>query len=454
MTRENSIIPQIQKQIDKYHLLDKDGKHLVALSGGADSVALLLIMKEMGYRIEAIHCNFHLRGVESDHDEQFCVNLCEREQIHLHRVHFDTHEYAELHHLSIEMAARELRYHYFEQLRADIHADTICVAHHLEDSVETLLINLVRGTGIHGLRGIALKNGYIVRPLLDITRTELENYLKNKNQDFVTDSTNLTADFVRNKIRLEVIPLLKEINPSVQENIFKTTQRISEATKVFDDSIQKSIETVTMPPHGNVVRFSITKLFQQPSPEYTLYHILKDYHFTSAQIEQIHENLKAPSGKGWSSSTHELIIDRDIILIQPVFTNADKQLRLPEAGTYIWDENTKIKITHHHADDNIHINKDKRWAFLDKENVRFPLILRYPKTGDRFYPFGMNGSKLLSDYMTNEKMSLFDKQKQLVLTDADDKILWVVGQRADNRFRITGSTKEYLAITLSEREFD
>ena len=450
MTREHPIIHQIQKQIDKYHLLDKDGKHLVALSGGADSVALLLLMKEMGYHIEAVHCNFHLRGTESDRDEQFCVNLCEREQIHLHRGHFDTHEYADLHHLSIEMAARELRYHYFEQLRTDIHADTICVAHHLEDSVETLLINLVRGTGIHGLQGIASKNGNIVRPLLHITRKSLECYLKNKNQDFVTDSTNLTSDFVRNKIRLEVIPLLEEINSSAQENIFKTTLRISEATKVFDDSIQKSTKDVTMFSHEDTVCFSIIEILKQPSPEYTLFHILKDYHFTPAQIEQIHENLDASSGKGWHSSTHELIIDRDTILLQPIFTNADKELCIPETGIYVWDDNTKIKITQHHVDSNTHILKNKQWAYIDTEKVRFPLILRYHRTGDRFFPFGMNGSKLLSDYMTDEKMSLFNKQRQLVLTDANNQILWVVKQRADNRFRITDNTKEYLAITISE----
>ena len=210
---------------------------LVALSGGADSVCLLMAMKRLGYAIEAIHCNFHLRGAESDRDEEFCKSLCEREQIPFHTVHFDTKTYAEVHKISIEMAARELRYNYFEQLRKAIDAEAILVAHHMNDSVETLLMNLIRGTGIHGLQGIKPRNGNIIRPLLCVSRKEIVEWLGEIGQDYVTDSTNLEDDVTRNKLRLNIIPLLEEINPAASENIAKTALRMVEAGKVFDDSM-------------------------------------------------------------------------------------------------------------------------------------------------------------------------------------------------------------------------
>ena len=195
--------------IGKHGLLSREGLHLVALSGGADSVALLLILKDLGYRIEAAHCNFHLRGEESNRDEAFVKKLCQEQNIPLHLIHFDTKEYADLHQVSIEMAARDLRYGYFRQLRKDIGAEKVCVAHHRDDAVETLLMNLMRGSGVHGLTGIRACNGEIVRPLLDVSRQEIETYLHSIGQDYVMDSTNLVDDVVRNKIRLNVLPLLE-----------------------------------------------------------------------------------------------------------------------------------------------------------------------------------------------------------------------------------------------------
>ena len=213
---------RIEKYIERFSLMEKDALYLVALSGGADSVSLLLVLKKLGYRVEACHCNFHLRGEESIRDEKFCEQLCISENIPFHHIHFDTKSYSELHHVSIEMAARNLRYSYFESLRKDLNADAICVAHHQEDSVETVLINLIRGTGVKGLRGILPKNGNIIRPLLCVNRSEIEGYLAALNQGFVIDRTNLIDDVVRNKIRLNIIPLLEQINPRVKDNILKT----------------------------------------------------------------------------------------------------------------------------------------------------------------------------------------------------------------------------------------
>ena len=217
----------VEQFIARHQLLDKDKPCLIALSGGADSVSLLLALLHLGYKTEACHCNFHLRGSESVRDEQFCVSLCERLGVPLHRIHFDTEQYASLHKVSIEMAARELRYRYFEQLIQDLEAQGVCVAHHRDDSVETLLINLIRGTGINGLTGIAPRNGHVLRPLLDVSREDILEYLSLQQQDYVTDSTNLVPDVVRNKIRLQVLPLLRTINPSVSDSIATTATHLA-----------------------------------------------------------------------------------------------------------------------------------------------------------------------------------------------------------------------------------
>ena len=254
----STFVNQVRHFAHHHQLFTPRGKYIIALSGGADSVSLLLVLKhlesELGITLEAAHCNFHLRGDESLRDEQFCQQLCRRLHVPLHLVHFDTHAYADLHHVSIEMAARDLRYAYFEQLRRDIHAHDICVAHHRDDSVETLLLNLVRGTGLRGLRGIQPRNAHIIRPLLSHSRQQIEQYLDALGESYVTDSTNLHNDVKRNKIRLNVIPLLRELNPSASQSIFETSLRVTEALKIFDDAIQRSIADVTTPPSGDTCR--------------------------------------------------------------------------------------------------------------------------------------------------------------------------------------------------------
>ena len=251
----STFVNQVRHFAHHHQLFTPRGKYIIALSGGADSVSLLLVLKhlesELGISLEAAHCNFHLRGDESLRDEEFCKQLCRRFHVPLHLVHFDTHAYADLHHVSIEMAARDLRYAYFEQLRRDIHAHDICVAHHRDDSVETLLLNLVRGTGLRGLRGIQPRNAHIIRPLLSHSRQQIEQYLDALGESYVTDSTNLHNDVKRNKIRLNVIPLLRELNPSASQSIFETSLRVTEALKIFDDAIQHAIADVTTPQTQN-----------------------------------------------------------------------------------------------------------------------------------------------------------------------------------------------------------
>lgn len=440
------------------------GKYIVALSGGADSVSLLFVLKhlehELGISVEAAHCNFHLRGAESVRDEEFCKQLCERLSVPLHLIHFDTQAYADLHRVSIEMAARDLRYGYFENLRRDIKAQDICVAHHRDDSVETVLLNLVRGTGLRGLRGIQPRNGNIIRPLLSLSREDIVQYLDVLGESYVTDSTNLHNDVKRNKIRLDVMPLLRELNPSVSQSIFESSLRVGEALKVFDEAMKRSIADVTAtspshhltisPPHHLVI--SVERLKQQPSPEYTLHEILSSRGFTSAQIEQIYGSLDTCSaGKIIASDSHELAFDRGSLLVQPRTNVADavRSMRIPETGTYVFSDSLKIKVAAEDCGDDYVPSRAADCVCLDASDIKFPLTLRHIEQGDRFVPFGMNGMKLVSDYLTDRKKNVFEKRAQLVVTDAQQRIVWLVGERTDNRFRITPHTQQALRLTIT-----
>ena len=468
------------------------GKYVVALSGGADSVSLLFVLKhlehELGIDVEAAHCNFHLRGAESVRDEEFCKQLCGRLDVPLHLIHFHTQAYADLHRVSIEMAARDLRYGYFENLRRDIEAQDICVAHHRDDSVETVLLNLVRGTGLRGLRGIQPRNGNIIRPLLSLSREDIVQYLDALGENYVTDSTNLHNDVKRNKIRLDVMPLLRELNPSVSQSIFESSLRVGEALKVFDEAMKRSIADVTTPPRGctcpkctnqpvrkctnqpllvqqsllhqqrctlqanHPLTISIDRLKQQPSPEYTLHEILSPRGFTSAQIDQIYGSLDSCSaGKTIASDSHELAFDRGSLLVQPRTNVADavRSMRIPETGTYVFSDSLKIKVAAEDCGDDYVPSRAADCVCLDASDIKFPLTLRHIEQGDRFVPFGMNGMKLVSDYLTDRKKNVFEKRAQLVVTDAQQRIVWLVGERTDNRFRITPHTQQALRLTIT-----
>ena len=422
--------------IARHQLLSHDGLHVVALSGGADSVALLRILCDLGYHIEAAHCNFHLRGEESNRDEKFVKNLCRNLNVPLHLIHFDTVEYASLHQVSIEMAARELRYGYFRQLCDDIGAETVCVAHHRDDAVETLLMNLLRGSGIHGLTGIRPCNGHIVRPLLGVSRREIEEYLHSIGQDYVTDSTNLQAEVLRNKVRLQLIPLMEQLSPGASDNIVRSAFYLSEAEKVYNSALDVNVDA-TLP---------ITELKASPSPLCFLHEWLTPFGFNRSQIEQIVTHLDGESGRMFESSSHTLVVDRDRLVVEPVSAPI-KPLVIPEPGNYRLTENYNIKVE---FVDTISISKLANCATLDKEKVTFPLTIRPIQSGDSFCPFGMEGHKLVSDFLTDCKRSVLEKRRQLVVTDAKGNILWLVGLRIDHRYRITSQTTSVLCLTLKE----
>ena len=441
------MIKKIAHFIASNNLLVKDKKYLIALSGGADSVCLLLVLDKLGYNIEAVHCNFNLRGDESSRDEQFCIELCEKRNIKIHLAHFDTNSYALLHKTSIEMAARNLRYSFFENLRHDVGADGICVAHHQNDCAETLIMNLIRGTGIKGLAGIMPKRDSIIRPLLCVSRDEIEDFLTKESQDYVTDSSNLDDFCVRNSIRLNIIPMMEKINPSVVQNIVRTAMRMNEANKVFNESIEASSSKVSDLIDGSLY-IDIRALKKEPSPEYTLFNILKNYRFNPEQIESIGYNLDFPTGTRFLSDTHQLVFDREKMIVTKIENNRIS-LKIPEHGKYIINDVKSIRIEKVIVNKEFNISKDNFTATLDSANVKFPLLLRNVENGDRFFPFGMKGSKLVSKYMTDKRFSLIDKQKQMVIEDASGNIIWLVGERTDERYKITNNTTYALVISIN-----
>lgn len=484
------IIETIQRFIKKKKLLNQSKKYLVALSGGADSVALLLVLHELGYELEACHCNFQLRGEESDRDEEFCVNLCQKLGIPLHRIHFDTKTYAELHKVSIEMAARDLRYRYFKQLKTDIGAEAVCVAHHQDDNVETILINLIRGAGLKGLTGIAAKNGDIIRPLLCVDRQAILQYLSARGQEYVTDSTNLIDDVVRNKIRLNVIPMLKEINPAVCSNINNTAHYLEESYKALGEiqeiaerpDLIEGTESITFDT-SNFIHVDTDWIESECSPEYALFTALSPYGFYGGVIEEILESF-GKVGKKWESASHVLVIDRNELIIKKKDENPFKPMRLPETGTYQlpsqsvkfdYDEyfdlgwnpydlqedeiklkvkdwylqtGQKIKVSQRPKPKDFSPSKEYYEITLDADKVSFPLTLRLTQEGDRFQPFGMKGSKLVSDYLTDKKINLLLKERQLVLVDAKGCIIWLVGQRTSEECKVDDKTSQVLDIKV------
>jgi tRNA(Ile)-lysidine synthase len=423
---------KVERYIEKHKLLKPSELYIVALSGGADSVALLLLLKNGGFNIHAAHCNFHLRGEESDRDEAFCEQLCADENIPFHRAHFDTREYADLHKVSIEMAARELRYRWFEQLRQDIGAAGICVAHHRDDSVETVLLNLVRGTGLRGLTGIQPRNGHILRPLLCVSRAEIEAFLAEKGQKYVTDSTNLETDVQRNVVRLEVLPLLRKLNPAVVENIQRTAENLAEAQQVLN-TIVANID--------NVKTLELSELDKYDSSEYLVFEWLKKYGFNGDQVRQI---LDAETGRIVSSAMgYDVLKDRGRLIVEPAL-EPFRPMRIPEEGTYVLDGKTRFSV----RKKTVYVSKEPHVATLDAAKVSFPLTVRRVEEGDCMQPYGMKGKKLLSDLMTDLKMTVFEKRRQLVVVDSQGVVLWAVGLRVAGFAAVSTTTSEVLEFSL------
>ena len=426
---------KIAQYIDNERLFPINARIIVALSGGADSVALLRILHTLGYDCEAAHCNFHLRGTESDRDEMFVRKLCKTMKTPLHTIDFATEQYAIEKKISIEMAARELRYQWFAEIKEKTKANVIAVAHHQDDSVETVLLNLIRGTGINGLLGIRPKNGDIVRPLLCISRKEITDYLQNAGQEYMTESTNLQDEYTRNKIRLNLLPLMQEINPLVKEHIIDTSNYLNDVNRIYNKGIEEGKQRVIE--KGNI---RIVPLLKEPSPEALLFEILYPLGFNAAQTKNILAMLEGQTGKQFiSKDGWRVVKNRELLLID----KKEKQENPPFCLIKEEKEYTKDFI----------IPREKHIACFDTDKLIGEINLRKWQTGDIFIPFGMKGKKKVSDYLTDRKFSIIQKENQWVLC-CGDKIIWIVGERTDNRFRIDEKTKKVTVFKMSEKAID
>lgn len=419
----------VKKYIERNALFELQDKVLVALSGGADSVALLRVLLALEYKCECAHCNFHLRGKESDRDEEFVRQLCSGLNVELHVNHFDTIAYAREYQLSVEMAARELRYTWFEELRQERSAEVIAVAHHRDDSVETFLLNLIRGTGINGLKGISPKNGRVVRPLLQESRESIVDYLQHLHQTYVNDSTNFQDDFMRNKIRLSLLPMMRELNPSVSESIAATADRLVDVAHIYNNSCEKAVLRI-MNTEKN--RISIKALMEEDAPQSLLFEVLYPYGFHPAQIKDIFQSLTAQSGKRFYSDGWQVLRDRDFLIIHPLEVEEN-----PPTLNYEIVEITPDFV----------IPREKHVACLDADKVSLPLSIRKWQVGDKFTPLGMKGKKNVSDYLTDRKFNLIQKANQYVACQ-NNKIVWLVGERIDHAYRVNESSKRAIIIRI------
>lgn len=435
----------VRSYIERNRLLSDDDRRpvLVGLSGGADSVALLSVLVRLGYACVALHCDFHLRGEESERDAAFARTFAESLGVPFYQTDFDTVAYAREHHLSIEMAARALRYAWFEELRERLGAQAIAVAHHRDDSVETVVMNLIRGTGIRGLTGIRPRNGFVVRPLLCVSRTDIVAWLENQGIRYVTDSTNLSDAYTRNFIRLNVLPLLERINPSVREAIARSAEHLSVVASVYAYEIARAREEVIV----SEGCLSIEALCRFPAPEAILYELLKEYGFSRWVSAEVFDALRKESGKVFYSKTHRLLKDRAYLWIVPLEREAEKTSFLLDPSREIYREPVGLAFRELPFTPDFQIEKNRRFAYFDADKLRFPLTLRKWREGDWFVPFGMKGRQKLSDYFSDHKFSRIEKEKAWLLCSGD-AIIWLIGERADNRFRIDSGTKRVLAVNF------
>ncbi len=436
-------LKKVQEFIRSNQLFVPGERVLVGVSGGIDSVVLLHILLQSGYQCIAAHCNFHLRGAESDRDEKFVENLAKNYGILYRKVDFDTTGYARSNKISIEMAARELRYRWFEKTAVETRSASIAVAHHADDSIETFLLNLVRGTGLKGLTGIDAKNGMIVRPMLCCPRQEIEQYARNCNLQYVFDSTNDSIDYSRNKIRNQVIPLLSSINPSVSQTLYENIIRLRGTREIYNRKIEEIREKIVSEKDGSLF-INIPELRKQADVMTVLYEILSSYNFNSDTVEDVFQGLDTASGLRFSSPTHSLLKDRNHLIIHKTESENEAE--------YIIAENTPeitvpvhltFRILTNHPGFEISKTTDK--IHIDAEQLTYPLTVRRWREGDTFQPFGMNRSKKVSDFFINSKLSLIQKRKAWILTSGG-KIVWIIGLRTDNRFRITEKTHKIAEI--------
>ena len=414
---------------------------LIAISGGADSVVLTHLCYKLNLNIALAHCNFNLRGDESDADEAFVLDLAEDLDLEVFIESFDTEAYAQTHRRSIQMAARELRYNWFKELAEQLGFDYILTAHHADDNLETFLINFTRGTGLEGLTGIPEVNDIFVRPLLPFSSKAILDFAKENKIKWRDDSSNTSVKYLRNKLRHEVIPILKEINPSLLQSFQSTLNNLNDASVIIQDRIDAFLDKATVQVDGHVITFKVSEFKKLNHPKAYLYEVFKGYGFTEWQ--DVTDLLDAETGKFVLSKMHRLLKNREHLLLSEIEPNSSHDILILESQKNV---KTPLGIMDFEEVDEMS-KSNTNCIYVDKNSLVFPLTLRKKQEGDYFYPLGMKGKKKLSKYFKDEKLSLIDKENTWLLC-SNNSIVWVVGRRADDRFKVAKNTKHILKVTL------
>ena len=423
---------------------------LLAVSGGIDSVVMVHLFHNLGLPAGIAHCNFGLRGEESDGDEAFVRELAARYNFPFFVKSPDVKSFAKSTSVSTQMAARELRYDWFETVREEMGYQWIATAHHANDSLETLLLNLARGTGLAGLTGIAPVNGHLIRPLLLSNRAEVRRYAAENGIEWREDRTNETDDYYRNKIRHHVMPILSELNPSLENTFNVSSEKLRAANALLEAHLQNWKRQIVSEETGHV-RISIAAISEESEPAYRLWFILRDFGFQYGQARSVVASLSGISGKQFFSSTHVLLIDRDFLVIKDISENPDhEELVIEQPNATLDWQGTKLTLRIVPAGSPVHF--DYAMIAIDPDLLTFPLTLRKWRQGDIFHPFGMGGKrKKVSDLLIDKKVNLFEKEKTAVLLNGNGEIIWVVGIRGDERFKITTTTSNILLISLTTK---
>ena len=434
----------INEVVDR-SLFNPNDTVLLAVSGGMDSVTMCELFYRAGYRFAMAHCNFRLRAKDSDGDEVFVKQLAKRYNVPIHSVAFDTTEYATENKLSIEEAARNLRYDFFDKLIEQHKYSCVATAHHRDDAIETFFLNLMRGTGIVGLHGILQKNGKIIRPLLCFGRDEIENFIRINNLEYRTDSTNATLDYKRNKVRHLLVPLFRDLAPAFDKTMQNNMKNIADVEMIYRQDVDKK-RNEFIQVHQNGYKISMKELETLNPLRTYLYEFLYPFGFGQTVVSDIIKGWNNISGKRFFAKDYYLIKDRDYLFIYPLVLEDEDARYLIHDGDCRMDMPIRLEMSLLENSSLIEFDFNKYNAYFDRDKLSFPLYIRRWKSGDKFQPFGMKGKRKISDLFTDQKLSLHDKKNIWLLCNADDEILWVMGLRTDDRFKITSQTHNILNI--------
>lgn len=431
--------------IRKEDLLSSKDHLLLAISGGVDSVALCELCHQAGFQFSIAHCNFKLRGEESERDKNFVQQLAKKYNVPFLLKEFDTEKYAEQKKLSIQEAARELRYNWFNELIKNGEAKYLLTAHHLDDNIETMLMHFFRGTGIYGLRGMLPKQSHIIRPLLFARKQELKSFAEQHQLSWVEDSSNAQDKYTRNYFRNQLLPLIQQVYPQVEQNLEHNIHRFAEVETLYKQALEQHKKKL-LEQKGAETHIPVLKLKKSVPLHTIVFEIIKDFNFSPQQTGEVINLLDSESGKYIQSATHRILKNRNWLIISTIQTQESQTILIENAESAIDFEKGNLKLQSLPAE-KCAISNNHFTACLDSKEIRFPLLLRKWKQGDYFYPLGMRKKKKLSRFFIDQKLSLADKEKTWVL-ESNKKIIWVVGMRIDDRFRITDSTSSVLKIEL------